>query len=83
VLVALVIAVALPLSFACFMTTHVGIVLALRRRRIFYWRSLWTLIPPLAPLAPYWALKERMYIRASAWGLSLLAYVGLLAAAYI
>jgi hypothetical protein len=52
------------LSFAVLATAHLGVVVGLlgRPRR---WRSVAALL--FVPLAPYWAIRERMYLRAGAW----------------
>jgi len=55
------------------MTLELAIAVGLLRR-IPRWRGLAALLPPLAPLAIYWALKEKMYIRCALWGSSLLGY---------
>lgn len=62
----------LILAFALFITAHVTIVygLAFRPPR---WRALVALF--VAPLAPYWAWRERMRIRAGVWGTALVLYV--------
>lgn len=63
---------ALLLAFAVCLTSHVAIAygLALRPPR---WRALLALVIP--PLAPFFALRERMRVRAVLWIASLLAYV--------
>ncbi len=68
--------------FACLVTAHLAIALALfgRRPRL---RGLLSLLPPLAPLALYWAVRDRMYVLAGFWGLSLVAYLLCLRAAYM
>jgi hypothetical protein len=71
----------LVLCFACLLTVHLAIAVELFARAP-RWRGLLTLVPPLAPLAAYWALKERMYIRGGLWGVSLVGYLLLLGAAY-
>lgn len=60
----IVILAAVILSFAILATAHLGVVVGLlgRPRR---WRSVAALV--LVPLAPYWAIRERMYLRAGAW----------------
>lgn len=73
---------ALPLCFACLMTCQTGIGIELLGRTP-RWRGWVSLLPPLAPLALYWALNERMYIRAGLWGVSLIAYLILLTITYI
>lgn len=52
------------LAFASLLTAHLAIAFALfgRDRR---WRAFVALVVP--PFAPYWALRERMTFRASAW----------------
>jgi hypothetical protein len=76
------IGVGLPLCFGCVMTLQVSIAVALLRREP-RWRGWLSLLPPLAPLALYWALTEKMYTRVGLWGLSVALYVTLLALAYI
>ncbi len=63
---------ALVVSFAVFATAHVCIVVGLSTRNP-RWRSLVALI--VAPLALYWAIRERMTVRSAAWGLGAAAYV--------
>lgn len=65
--------VVLVVFFAALMTLQLAIAVGLSQR-IPRWRGLAALLPPLAPLAVYWALKERMYIRGALWGSSLLGY---------
>lgn len=52
------------LAFAIGVTAHVTIVIGLARRPP-RWRALAALIA--APLAPYWAVREKMRVRAAAW----------------
>jgi hypothetical protein len=59
------------LSFAVLVTAHLSIVVALARRAP-RWRFVAALV--VAPLAPYWAMKEQMYLRAGAWLAAALAY---------
>lgn len=68
----LVVVVTLVLAFALFITAHVAIVygLAFRAPR---WRAPAALL--VAPLAVYWAWRERMRIRAGIWGAALALYV--------
>ena len=68
----LVVVITLVLSFALFITAHVAIVygLAVRTPR---WRAAAALV--LAPLAVYWAWREKMRIRAGIWGAALALYV--------
>ena len=60
------------LTFALAITAHLSIVLSLARRppRL---RALAALA--VAPLAPYWALREKMPLRAAAWGVGTVGYV--------
>lgn len=78
----LAISIGLALSFGAWVTCHLAIVAALAARAHVS-KALLGLLPPLAPLGVYWALKERMYIRVLAWGASLLAYVAFLCAAWL
>jgi hypothetical protein len=66
------VASALVLGFASFVTVHVTIVagLALRRPR---WRALVALA--VAPMAPYWAAKNGKVARAALWGATAAAYL--------
>jgi hypothetical protein len=74
--------VGLLFCFACWATAHLAIAVALlgRQPRL---RGLLSLLPPLAPLALYWALRERMYVLGALWGSSLVAYLLFLRAAYM
>lgn len=62
----------LVLAFALFLTTHVAITygLAFRPPR---WRALVAFF--VAPLAPYWAWRERMRVRTWLWLAALVLYV--------
>lgn len=62
----------LVLAFALFITAHVAITygLVFRRPR---WRAPLAFI--VAPLAPYWAWREHMRIRAGIWAAALVLYV--------
>jgi hypothetical protein len=62
----------LVLTFALLVTAHVTIVLGLLRRAP-RWRSVVALV--VAPLAPYWAIRGKMYVRAAAWLLGAVGYV--------
>jgi hypothetical protein len=73
-MLARVVAIVLIGSFAALLTTHVAIIASLLRRTP-RWRGLIALLPPLAPLAVYWALRERMYLRGAIWVLGLLLYL--------
>jgi hypothetical protein len=59
------------LSFALVVSAHVGIVLGLAFRAPRA-RGLVALV--IAPLAPYWAMREKMRVRACAWLVGLVAY---------
>jgi hypothetical protein len=76
-----VVAVVLIGSFAALLTTHVAIVATLLRRPP-RWRGLIALLPPVAPLAVYWALRERMYLRGALWVLGLAVYLAALIAGH-
>ena len=76
-MLARLVAVVLIGSFAALLTTHVAIVASLLRRAP-RWRGLVALLPPVAPLAVYWALRERMYLRGALWVLGLLVYLAAL-----
>lgn len=52
------------LAFAVLLTAHGTIVVGLVRRPP-RWRAPMALV--LAPFAPYWALRSRMYVRAGLW----------------
>jgi hypothetical protein len=71
----------LVLFFAALLTLQLAIAVGLFQRAP-RWRGLVGLMPPLAPLAVYWALKERMYIRSALWGSSVLGYLLVAIAAY-
>jgi len=62
----------LILGFAVLVTAHLCIVVGLARRQP-RWRSLVALV--IAPLAPYWALRDRMYVRGASWLLAAIGYV--------
>ena len=61
----------LLLAFALLMTMHMAIVFGLAQRSP-RWRALAALFVP--PLAPYWALRGGMMVRASVWIGSLVLY---------
>ncbi len=64
-------------GFALLATSHVGIVLGLARRTPRL-RAIVALL--VAPLAPYWASRERMRLRAAGWVLGASLYAaGMLA----
>ena len=68
----IVIVAALNLAFALFITVHMAIVFGLVRRRP-WWRGPVSLVA--LPLAPYWAWRECMRVRASMWMGALVVYV--------
>ena len=63
---------AVVLAFAFLVTAHVAIVVGLLSKAP-RWRAGAALV--LAPLAPYWAWRERMRIRAGLWTAGLVVYV--------
>ena len=71
---------ALVLCFATWLTVHLAIARALFGSPP-RWRALVSLLPPLALLAPHWALKQGMYRLATLWVLSAVMYLALLVAA--
>ena len=58
-------------AFAVLVTAHVTIAAGLVRRRP-RWHALLAFV--VAPLAPYFALRERMRVRAIAWLGALVVY---------
>jgi hypothetical protein len=62
----------LVVAFAVLATAHLSIVVALSRCAP-RWRSAVALIA--LPLAPYWAMRNRMYVRAVAWIAGAVAYI--------
>jgi hypothetical protein len=68
-------------SFAAFVTAHLVLVAGLFGLRP-RWRGVVGLVPPLAPLAVYWAFRERLHVRASLWLACFALYVLALATAY-
>ena len=64
--------IAVVLAFAFLVTAHVAIAIGLAGRAP-RWRALVALL--FAPLAPYWAWKERMRVRAGLWAAGLVVYV--------
>jgi len=67
----MVVVIALVVAFALFVTAHVAIVygLAWRPPR---WRALVALLVPF--VAPYWAWRERMRVRAGLWASAFVVY---------
>ncbi|HTM46340.1 MAG TPA: hypothetical protein VL137_15375 [Polyangiaceae bacterium] len=74
-------AATLVLSFAAWLTLHVVLVARLLFRSP-RWMSLLALLPPLAPLAPYWGYQTGLRRSAISWGAALAAYAVALAFAY-
>lgn len=68
----LIVVATLVIALALFITAHVTITygLAWRKPR---WRALVAFL--VAPLAPFWAWREHMRIRAGIWGAALVLYV--------
>lgn len=62
---------AVVVTFAILLTTHLCIVVGLFRRRE-KWRSIAALF--FLPLAPYWAIRDRMYVRGAAWLIAAVTY---------
>jgi hypothetical protein len=60
------------IAFALFVTVHLAIAcgLLLRKPR---WRAPLALV--IVPLAPYWAWREHMRVRAAFWAGTVLVYV--------
>lgn len=63
---------AVVLAFASLVTAHLAIVVGLLGRPP-RWRAPAALL--LAPLAPFWAWRERMRFRAGVWAAGLVVYV--------
>lgn len=63
--------VAVVVAFAIAVTAHVTIVFGLARRGP-KWHAAAALF--LVPLAPYWALRERMRARAAMWIVGVVVY---------
>jgi hypothetical protein len=62
----------LVVSFATLVTAHVTIAFGLSRRAP-WWRAPVAFV--VVPLAPYWALRARMRVRAALWGVAALVYL--------
>lgn len=62
----------LVLALASLITAHISIAYGLVRRTP-RWRAPLALV--VAPLAPYWAWREQMPIRAIVWGAAVILYV--------
>jgi hypothetical protein len=63
---------AVVLAFAFLVTAHLAIAVGLVSRPP-RWRALVALAAP--PLAPYWAWREHMRVRAGLWAAGLVVYV--------
>lgn len=72
---------ALVLTFASWLTVHLGITVELFGRAP-RWRGALCLLPPLSPLAAYWALRQGMYRLGALWCASAVAHLALMYAAY-
>ena len=70
--------VAVVLAFALLVTAHLAIAVGLVAKTP-KWRALVALV--FAPMAPYWAWREHMRIRAGIWAAGLVLYVVALIAA--
>ena len=64
--------VAVVVAFAIAVTAHVTIVFGLARRHP-RWRAAAAFF--VVPLAPYWALREKMRARAAMWIVGVVGYV--------
>lgn len=60
------------LAFALLVTAHLAIVVGLVAKTP-RWRGLVALV--VAPLAPYWAWREHMRVRAGIWAVGVVLYV--------
>jgi len=63
---------AVVLAFALLVTAHLAIIVGLVAKTP-RWRALAALV--FAPLAPYWAWREHMRVRAGLWAAGLVIYV--------
>lgn len=63
---------AVVLAFASLVTAHLAIAVGLVAKTP-RWRALVALV--VAPLAPYWAWREHMRVRAGLWAAGLVVYV--------
>jgi hypothetical protein len=76
-----VLGLALVLTFASWLTVHMAITVELLGQPP-RWRSALCLLPPLSPIAAYWALKQGMHRRAALWAGSGVAHLALVYVAY-
>jgi len=67
-------------AFAALSTVHVAIVFGLAQKEP-RWRAAVAFVVP--PLAPYWALRSGMVVRAGIWIASVVVYAATLAVAAI
>lgn len=72
---------ALVLTFASWLTVHLSITVELFGQPP-RWRSALCLLPPLSPVAAYWALRQGMHRRAGLWGASGVVHLALVYVAY-
>ena len=63
---------AVVLAFALLVTAHLAIAVGLVAKSP-KWRALVALVFP--PIAPYWAWREHMRVRAGIWAVGLVVYV--------
>lgn len=75
----IIVVAVLVLAFAAMVATHVSIAFGLAKRTP-RWRAIAAFAVP--PLAPYWAWRERMMLRARLWVGALVVYVVALVLAY-
>lgn len=68
----LIVVIAVSIAFAALLTAHVAIAFGLLGRRP-RWRG--PVAFAMIPLAPYWAWRERMRVRAIVWSGALVLYV--------
>lgn len=68
--------IGLVASFAAWATAHLAIVAGLAARSRWA-RALLGLLPPLAPLGAYWALRAGLRVRVAVWLVSLVVYLTL------
>jgi hypothetical protein len=76
-----VLGLALVLTFASWLTVHLAITVALLGQRP-RWRGALCLLPPLSPVAAYWALRQGMHRLVGLWGVSGVAHLALVYVAY-
>ncbi len=69
----------LVVAFAALLTAHVTLVVGLARRHRPRWHALAALV--VAPLAPWWGMREHMRARAVTWLAAAACYAVMLAMA--